>query len=142
MGSSLGESYERGPRPGPKRSDSVASLSGFVAQGEMTIPSAPLPPPDSASSASTVYSRIDGLTTTFAFRRTLSASNSLLAFLRLRLVLRPFSLFRLFPSLFDSRLVRPSELVVVGGLLAQGSRGLNKQDSAAWADDDTPPRAK
>uniref|UniRef100_A0A0K3CF11 FGENESH: predicted gene_7.530 protein n=2 Tax=Rhodotorula toruloides TaxID=5286 RepID=A0A0K3CF11_RHOTO len=54
MGSSLGKSYERSPWAGPKRSDSVASLSGFVAQGEMAIPSAPLPPPVSASSASTV----------------------------------------------------------------------------------------
>ncbi|BGP23092.1 hypothetical protein Rt10032_c16g5782 [Rhodotorula toruloides] len=54
MGSSLGKSYERSMWAGPKRSDSVASLSGFVAQGEMTIPSAPLPPSTSASSASTV----------------------------------------------------------------------------------------
>ncbi|BGP30386.1 hypothetical protein JCM10296v2_002140 [Rhodotorula toruloides] len=54
MGSSLGKSYERSPWAGLKRSDSVASLSGFVAQGEMAIPSAPLPPPVSASSASTV----------------------------------------------------------------------------------------
>ncbi|GAA5823900.1 hypothetical protein JCM3770_000333 [Rhodotorula araucariae] len=53
MGSSLGKSYEPRPWVGPKRSESTASLSGFVALGEMSTSPVP-PPPVSSSSSSTV----------------------------------------------------------------------------------------
>ncbi|GAA6034311.1 hypothetical protein JCM8097_003838 [Rhodosporidiobolus ruineniae] len=57
MGTSLGRSYDAAPRPwgGPRRSESVASLSGFVALGEIASPSpsATPMPPVSTSAAST-----------------------------------------------------------------------------------------
>ncbi|GAA5949275.1 hypothetical protein JCM10213_006696 [Rhodosporidiobolus nylandii] len=56
MGTSLGRSYDA-PRPwAPRRSESVASLSGFLATGEIALPSpsgTPIPPV-SASASSTI----------------------------------------------------------------------------------------
>jgi len=53
MGTSLGKSLEPRAWAGPNRTASSASLSGFTAQGELTLPGSGLPPPPPVSSSAT-----------------------------------------------------------------------------------------
>ncbi|GAA5933137.1 hypothetical protein JCM3775_002541 [Rhodotorula graminis] len=53
MGTSLGKSHEPRAWAGPNRTASSASLSGFVAQGELTLPGSVPPPLPAVSSSAT-----------------------------------------------------------------------------------------